>query len=196
MDASGFLDRLRNSHWYDDQVVHVHKAPPRTACDGEPESPLHPLLQDALAKRGLWPLYSHQSQAIDSLRAGRNVIVATPAASGKSLCYHSPVLESALSDRNARSLYLHPTKALTQDQHRALAELADDLPCTLGIFDGDTPLNQRSSIKKSSQILLTNPDMLHLGILPNHKTWSRFLQNLKYIVLDETHIYRGRSGLT
>ena len=194
MDASGFLDRLRNSHRYDDQVVHVHKAPPRTASDGEPESPLHPLLQDALAKRGLWPLYNHQSQAIDSLRAGRNVIVAIPAASGKSLCYHIPVLESALSDRNARSLYLHPTKALTQDQHRALAELADDLPCTMGIFDGDTPLNQRSSIKISSQILLTNPDMLHLGILPNHKTWSRFLQNLKYMVLDEAHIYRGVFG--
>ena len=117
--------------------------------------------------------------------------MATPAASGKSLCYHLPVLDSILADKGTRALYIYPTKALAQDQLKGLRELGEWLDFKAYIFDGDTPSHERPAIKRSAQILLTNPDMLHLGILPNHGTWSRFLQGLRYVVLDESHILQG-----
>ena len=177
MNASRFLDQLKKAHWYDQQLVHVEKIPPRQASSGSLLIPLHPALQSSLEAKGLWPLYSHQAEALNTLREGRNVIVATPAASGKSLCYHLPVLDSLLADRSTRALYIYPTKALAQDQLKGLRELGDGLadskgqPIQAAIFDGDTPHWERPSIKRSTQILLTNPDMLHLGILPNHGTW-------------------------
>ena len=194
MDASGFLNHLKRVPWYDSQIVHVEHLQPRRASSGSLRTPLDHSLQECIEKRGLWPLYSHQTEAIDALRDGHNVIVATPAASGKSLCYHLPVLDSILADKSTRALYVYPTKALAQDQLKGLGQLGEWLDFKARIFDGDTPGHERPAIKRSAQILLTNPDMLHLGILPNHGTWSRFLQGLRYVVLDESHIYRGVFG--
>lgn len=200
MNATAFLDRLKRARGYQKQIVHVENIPPREASAGELRDTLHPTLRSTLENKGLWPLYSHQAQAIDTLKDGENVIVATPAASGKSLCYNLAVLDSLLANKATRAIYIYPTKALAQDQLKRLKDLgqglseSDRLPFNAAIFDGDTPLDERSSIKRSAQILLTNPDMLHLGILPNHKTWSRFLQGLRYVVLDESHVYRGVFG--
>ena len=194
MDASGFLENLKKTPWYRNQIVHVEHIPPQHASLGELHTPLHPSLQSSVECSGVWPLYSHQAEAVNLLRDGRNVIVATPASSGKSLCYHLPVLDSLLAERTGRAVYLYPTKALAQDQLKGLGGLAKGLPIRPAIFDGDTPSEDRPSIKRSAQILLTNPDMLHLGILPNHGTWSRFFRGLRYVVLDEAHVYRGVFG--
>ena len=194
MDATAFLDHLKGTDWYDHQITHVERIPPRLASSGAHRVHLEPALQGLLESRGPWPLYSHQIEAINALKGGDNVIVATPAASGKSLCYHLPVLDSLLSDRTTRAIYIYPTKALAQDQLKGLRELAKGLPYQAAIFDGDTPTRERSSIKRSADLLLTNPDMLHMGILPNHKTWSRLLRGVRYVVLDECHIYRGVFG--
>ena len=194
MDASRFLDRIKSASWYEDQIVHVEDIPSQIGPTAEPHVPLHPTLQNALAKNGLWPLYTHQAEALDALRDGCNVVVATPAASGKSLCYNVAVLDSLLVDRSARAIYIYPTKALAQDQLKALRELGKGLPLQAEIFDGDTPHAVRPSVKRTGQVVLTNPDMLHLGILPNHKTWSRLLRGLRYVVVDEAHLYRGVFG--
>ena len=185
MDATAFLDHLKGTDWYDHQIAHVERIPPRLASSGTHRVHLEPTLQGLLESRGPWPLYSHQIEAINALKCGDNVIVATPPASGKSLCYHLPVLDSLLSDRTTRAIYIYPTKALAQDQLKGLRELAKGLPHQAAIFDGDTPTRERSSIKRSADLLLTNPDMLHMGILPNHKTWSRLLRGVRYVVLDE-----------
>ena len=194
MDASGFLNDLKRKHWYQDQLVHVEQIPPKEAYNRDPDSPLHPSLRSSLEAKGLWPLWSHQAQAINALKGNNNVIVSTPAASGKSLCYHLPVIESLLANRATRAMYVYPTKALAQDQLKGLRELAAGLPVHADIFDGDTPFQDRQSIKKYTQVLLTNPDMLHLGILPNHRSWSRLFRGLHYVVLDEAHVYRGVFG--
>ncbi len=194
MDAGRFLDYLKRAPWYRKQIVHVEKIPPRQASSSRLQAPLHPAIQSSIESKGLSPLYSHQAEAINALKSGDNVIVATPAASGKSLCYHLVVLDSLLTDRTTRAIYIYPTKALAQDQLKGLRELGASLTFQAAIYDGDTPSEERPSIRRSAQILLTNPDMLHLGILPNHRTWSRFLQGLRYVVLDEAHIYRGVFG--
>ncbi len=153
-------------------------------------------LQDALKRVGAEKLYTHQAQAINAARAGKNVVVATSTASGKTLCYNVPVLEAVIGDWRSRALYLFPTKALAQDQLRSLRELTrPNLPeVKFGTYDGDTPQSTRARRRKEAAILLTNPDMLHLGILPNHTLWAHFFANLKYVVLDEAHIYRGVFG--
>ena len=194
MDVTGFLDHLKKAAWYDDQVVHVQTIPPRPALNGELAQPLHASLQRAVEAQGLWPLYSHQAEAVNALQRGENVIVATPAASGKSLCYQASALDSILTDPSARALFIYPTKALAQDQLKGINALGKGLPMRAAIFDGDTPHGERPAVKRISQVLLTNPDMLHLGILPNHKTWSRLFQGLRYVVVDEAHIYRGVFG--
>ena len=194
MNASSFLDHVRQAHWYRQQLVHVETIPSRQASPGSLENPLHPDLQRAVEAKGFWPLYSHQAETLNAVGRGDNVIVATPAASGKSLCYRLPVLGSLLEDRATRALFIYPTKALAQDQLRGIRELGDELRIEAAIFDGDTSRRERPSIKRSAQVLLTNPDMLHLGILPNHKTWSRLLRGLRYVVLDECHVYRGVFG--
>ncbi|MBI4198035.1 MAG: DEAD/DEAH box helicase [Chloroflexi bacterium] len=192
MDVSGFLQRLEGSSGYGGQVVHRQIMPPRQARYSEPRTPLPAALETALRRLGMAGLYTHQAQAINALARGENVIVATGPASGKSLCYHLPVLASALADSSARALYLYPTKALAQDQLRSLK--AFGLPVAAGIFDGDTPREARESIKRTAQVVLSNPDMLHLGILPNHRAWARLFQGLRYVVLDEAHVYRGVFG--
>lgn len=196
MDISTFPDHLKSLPEYRGQIVHVQKLPQRSASYAELERPLHPDLEQALRNAGVFPLYTHQAAAVDATVAGKNVIVVTPAASGKSLCYNIPVLQALLRDRMARALYLFPTKALAQDQLRSLNSLASRLPneIRMATFDGDTPHEERPTVKRRAQIVITNPDMLHLGILPNHNTWSTFFRRLKFIVLDEAHVYRGVFG--
>ena len=149
-----------------------------------------------LNERGLLPLYQHQAQAIDALRDGANVVVATPAASGKSLCYHVPVLQALLENRSTRALYVYPTKALAHDQLRKVDNLAPGLGTGLryATYDGDTRSQDRGEIRRSAHMVLTNPDMLHLGILPNKHMWRSFFSRLRYVVFDESHVYRGVFG--
>jgi DEAD/DEAH box helicase domain-containing protein len=181
---------------YDGQVAHVEHIQPREPAYGDLDRPLPAVLRDRLHALGIDSLYSHQARAINLIRAGNNVMIATPSASGKTLCYNLPVVESLLEHRKGRALYLFPTKALAQDQRRALLELIGDVVPEMGIdsFDGDTPYEVRGEIRSRSRVVMTNPDMLHLGILPNHRAWARFLSNLRYVVVDEAHAYRGIFG--
>ena len=195
MDVSSFLDGVTAQPWYAGQLVHREDIPARGPQYSDVDPQLGLDLQRALEQEGIVALYSHQAEAVDAARRGENVIVATPAASGKSLCYNLPVLEALREDRAARALYLFPTKALAQDQARSLADLVpDNWRLRHGIFDGDTPAMDRGDIRRNSRVVLTNPDMLHLGILPNHRSWYTLLRGLKYVVIDEAHIYRGVFG--
>ena len=195
MDVAAFLTELQQQPWYGSQIAHRRDVPAREATHADVDPPLTGNLQQALAGIGVKALYAHQAKAVDLLRRGANVIVSTPAASGKSLCYHLPVLESLLEDRSAGALYLFPSKALAQDQHAAFTALMPDAGrVRSGIFDGDTPSADRADIRRSARVVITNPDMLHLGILPNHRAWCRLLRGLRYVVLDEAHVYRGVFG--
>ncbi|MDO8682309.1 MAG: DEAD/DEAH box helicase [Armatimonadota bacterium] len=192
MNSDEFLAVIKRRPEYKRQIVHTERIPARPVKYASLESPLNPLLEQALCKQRIDHLYSHQAKAISAARKGEHVIVVTSTASGKTLCYNAPVIESILVSQNNRALYIFPTKALAQDQLGKLRELG--LPMQAATFDGDTPNHERRIIKKSSQIILTNPDMLHVGILPYHATWSSFFKNLKYIVIDEIHSYRGVFG--
>jgi DEAD/DEAH box helicase domain-containing protein len=164
---------------------------------GTPERSWPGPVQRGLDLLGVRELYAHQCQAVALIRSGRHVVVATPTASGKSLIYNLPVLEACHADRRARALYLFPLKALAQDQRRALDSLAASLfpTPTSAIYDGDTSASQRTRIRQNPpNILFTNPDMLHLGILPSHERWAEFFANLKFVVVDEVHTYRGVMG--
>jgi len=151
----------------------------------------------ALNKKGINKLYIHQADVWNHTQNGKNVVVVTPTASGKTLCYNLPCLHALLTDESARCLYLFPTKALSQDQQSELNEIVengDDLNLKVATYDGDTPDSLRISARDSGRIIISNPDMLHAGILPNHPKWVRFFSNLKYIVIDEAHAYRGVMG--
>ncbi len=160
-----------------------------------PES-LPASLRNALARRGVASLYSHQVQAIEAAHAGRHVVIATPTASGKSLCFHLPVLSALAADPTATALFVYPTKALSRDQEHSLRELmiAAELGSGAMVFDGDTPGDARRAVRERCRVVLTNPDMLHAGILPNHARWATLFQGLRYVVLDELHTYRGVFG--
>ena len=195
MDVSTFTDHLQSFPDYGDQIVHREVIPARPPVYKTMSAPLNPVLEELLNGFGVTALYAHQVEALEELREGRNIIVATGPASGKSLCYQVPVLESSLVDSTSRALFLFPTKALAQDQLRSLKALCgNDIPVRAEVFDGDTPTEVRSQIKRSAEVLITNPDMLHLGILPNHRSWSRLFRDLRYVVIDETHVYRGVFG--
>ena len=195
MDVSAFLDHLRGLPWVDEQLVHREDISSGAASHGELERPLNPHLERGLEAAGIGRLYSHQAEAINASRNGENVVVATPSASGKSLCYQAPVLDALLEDRSSRALLLFPTKSLTQNQSKRIDALVpDQRRLRHDIFDGDTPSQDRGDIRRSSRIILTNPDMLHVGILPNHRSWYRHLRGLKYVVIDEAHVYRGVFG--
>jgi DEAD/DEAH box helicase domain-containing protein len=157
---------------------------------------LDPALSGALRRRGIERLYAHQREAVEAARAGRSVVVATPTASGKSLCFHLPVLQALSDDRDARALYLYPTKALARDQEAGVLDLLRDAGMSAGcvVYDGDTPGDARRAAREKTGIVLTNPDMLHAGILPHHAAWARTFQNLRYVVVDELHTYRGVFG--
>lgn len=161
---------------------------------------LHPALVTALQAQGIHRLYTHQVEAWDQAIRGRDLVVVTGTASGKTLCYNLPALDRALRDNKARVLYLFPTKALAQDQAAALQDLIAALPAEerqsapLAVYDGDTPQNDRSAIRRRARLVLSNPDMLHAGILPHHTAWAEFFQNLSLVVIDELHVYRGVFG--
>jgi DEAD/DEAH box helicase domain-containing protein len=153
-------------------------------------------LRAAYCAKGIAKLYSHQADTAELVHDGKNVVVVTPTASGKTLCYNLPVLNAVLENPDTRALYLFPTKALAQDQLSELHDLASRLDDCFGVFtyDGDTPSDARKAIRERGHIVLTNPDMLHAGILPHHTKWMRLFENLRYIVLDELHTYRGVFG--
>src|ERR1700694_2657894 len=157
---------------------------------------VHADLVSAYAAKGIHHLYTHQASAAEAVHAGKNVVIVTPTASGKTLCYNLPVLNAVLENSDARALYLFPTKALAQDQLAELHDLNQRLEDRFGVFtyDGDTPADARKAIREKSHIVLTNPDMLHTGILPHHTRWTRLFENLRYIVIDELHTYRGVFG--
>ncbi len=170
-----------------------------------PES-LHPALIKALEERGYRALYTHQASSFQRIGEGKNIVVVTGTASGKTLCYNLPVLDHFLKDKDATALYIFPTKALAQDQLAGLQLLASTIQASSGlergsleglkcaIYDGDTPANTRPTIRNQARLVLTNPDMLHTGILPHHTGWAQFFHNLRYVVIDEVHTYRGVFG--
>ena len=155
-----------------------------------------PRLREVLAQRGIAQLYSHQAEAWEQTAAGKNAVIVTPTASGKTLCYNLPVLNTLAADPDSCALYLFPTKALSEDQLQEFQALGDALGSDVKAFtyDGDTPGDARRAIRRRANVVLTNPDMLHAGVLPHHTKWSRFFENLKYIVVDELHTYRGVFG--
>jgi DEAD/DEAH box helicase domain-containing protein len=155
-----------------------------------------PPLRDVLAERGIARLYVHQSDAYAEVQAGRNVVIVTPTASGKTLCFNLPVLNALLSDPTARALYLFPTKALAEDQLHEFNSIVEQMHSEIRAFtyDGDTPQDARKAVRARANVVFTNPDMLHTGILPHHTKWARAFENLKYIVIDELHYYRGVYG--
>ncbi|MEO1482911.1 MAG: DEAD/DEAH box helicase [Myxococcota bacterium] len=177
-------------------VVLDHRVAPTAARVCALPEDLSPGVVEALRRRGIGELYSHQADAYREIRSGKDVVIATPTASGKSLCYNLPVLQRFSEAREARALYLFPTKALSRDQEQGLRALMDDAGLEHGAitYDGDTPGDARRAARERSGVLLTNPDMLHAGILPHHATWARLFANLEVVVIDEVHTYRGVFG--
>ncbi len=157
---------------------------------------LRPELVTALARRGIQRLYSHQAEAYEAVRDGRHLVVVTPTASGKTLCYNLPVLQRLLENPEKRALFLFPTKALAQDQLAELSALKHGLPIDLRVdtYDGDTPPGRRTAIREGGHVVMTNPDMLHAGLLPHHTRWRRLFSSLDFVVVDELHTYRGLFG--
>ena len=170
--------------------------PARSASYAELPAGLAPGVVRALEAKGIERLYAHQREAYDAAMRREHVVVATPTASGKSLCYVLPILQSLALESGSRALFMFPTKALSRDQEAALREQmqAADISCGAVTYDGDTPADARRAARERSGVLLTNPDMLHAGILPHHAGWARLFSNLKYVVIDELHIYRGVFG--
>ncbi len=178
------------------EVTLDHVTPARAAEFAPLPGDLEPSLRVALGRRGITQLYSHQVDAYRHVRAGRHLVVVTPTASGKTLCYNLPVLQRILERPAARALYLFPTKALAQDQLAELGQLAAGLSVEIkvDVYDGDTPAGQRTAIRDGGHVVLTNPEMLHTGILPHHTRWRRLFSSLEYVVIDELHTYRGLFG--
>ncbi len=184
-----------------DPIVTATRRLPAVAATYAPfPAAADPRLLSALAARGIEQLYTHQAEAFEHVLAGRNVVTITPTASGKTLCYNGPVLDAILKDPSTRALYLFPTKALAQDQLAELHSLTELATShggpEIGVFtyDGDTPSDARRAIRGKAHVVLSNPDMLHAGILPHHPRWAKLFENLKFVVIDELHAYRGVFG--
>jgi DEAD/DEAH box helicase domain-containing protein len=190
------LQRLRTSREHAGNFTAWRVIPARPAeFAGFPDW-LDARLAAALRSRGIASLYSHQRAAAEAAHAGRNLVVVTPTASGKTLCYNLPVLQAILDDPEARALYLFPTKALSQDQYAELHGMIDALGAEIKThtYDGDTPGEIRRAVRSAGHIVVTNPDMLHTGVLPHHTRWVKLFENLRYVVIDELHTYRGVFG--
>ncbi len=207
------------SHWRAEPTIYSNitewrKIDARSARTKNIPGDVHPTLKETLFQRGINDLYLHQEETWSAAKEGKNVIIVTGTASGKSLAYNLPILDSLLRDENARALYIFPTKALSQDQQNKLSEITQDFneekseidkkdlgqessqqhPISIAVYDGDTKAAARRLIRHTARIVLTNPDMLHMGILPHHTQWAEFFTNLKFIVIDEIHVYRGVFG--
>jgi DEAD/DEAH box helicase domain-containing protein len=190
------LEMLREISLKNDSLRAIKHLPAQEGSYQDYPKEIHPALIKAFREKGFERLYTHQYSSWEALQQGKNVVVVTPTASGKTLCYNLPVLDSILKNPSARALYLFPTKALANDQRAELDETIKLLPEEIRIFtyDGDTPQDARKAIRARGHIVLTNPDMLHAGILPHHTKWIKLFENLKYIVIDELHNYRGIFG--
>jgi DEAD/DEAH box helicase domain-containing protein len=180
----------------DSPVRAIHHQPAAEGIFAEIPASVDPRVGAVLAQRGVTRLYSHQAEAFDHIQAGRHVVIVTPTASGKTLCYNLPILNRLLADESARAMYLFPTKALAEDQlhefHSTVEEMGSDVRAFT--YDGDTPQDARKAIRQRANVVFTNPDMLHSGILPHHTRWARYFESLRYIVIDELHSYRGVYG--
>lgn len=196
MNTGQLLDYLKHNPDFASNVTHWQVMPARPAKYADYPDDFDPALRAVLESRGVKRLYSHQRRALDLAQAGKDFVVITPTASGKTMCYNLPVLSEILRDNESRALYLFPTKALSSDQVAELYEIikAMDAPIKAFTFDGDTPVSARKAIRQAGHIVVTNPDMLHAGILPHHTKWVKLFENLKYIVIDEIHAYRGIFG--
>ena len=196
MNTGQLLTYLKSNPDFASNVTHWQVMPARPAKYADYPDDFNPALRAVLESRGVKRLYSHQRRALDLAQAGKDFVVITPTASGKTMCYNLPVLSEILRDNESRALYLFPTKALSSDQVAELYEIikAMDAPIKAFTFDGDTPVSARKAIRQAGHIVVTNPDMLHAGILPHHTKWVKLFENLKYIVIDEIHAYRGIFG--
>jgi len=187
---------LREDPDFADRVTHWETIPAREGRFAEFPPGLDGRIRAALEARGIRKIYSHQLTTWEAVRKGRSVVIVSPTASGKTLAFNMPVLQALLEDPDAKALYLFPTKALSQDQQSELNEvvLGGEIPVRIFTYDGDTPSSIRISARDEGRIIITNPDMLHTGILPNHTKWIKVLKNLRFVVIDEMHSYRGVFG--
>lgn len=193
---NSIIESLKNDRSFTSCVAHWETIPPREGKYTDFPADIDSRLKSILEKRGISRLYSHQAECYEKIKEGKNVVVVSPTASGKTLAYNLPVLQSLLGDESAKALYLFPTKALSQDQQSELNEviMGSEVPVRIFTYDGDTPSSIRVSAREQGRIIITNPDMLHTGILPNHPKWIKIFKSLKFIVIDEIHIYRGIFG--
>jgi DEAD/DEAH box helicase domain-containing protein len=184
--AARFVDSMQQDG---SPIRAVRHQPARAAQFASFPDQLNSAFRPALASCGIENLYTHQAAAVELSLAGENTVIVTPTASGKTLCYNLPVLHALFADRSARALYLFPTRALAEDQRLELQRLNDaaGAPLACHTYDGDTPQDARRAIRDRANIVLTNPDMLHTGILPHHTKWVKLFENLRYFVIDELH---------
>ncbi len=196
MNVAQIIDQLQHDAEFCEHLTAWRTFAPQPGAYADFPEAVRPELIEGLQKRGISRLYTHQRDAFTALEAGKHVCVVTPTASGKTLCYNLPVLNRLLKDGNSRALYLFPTKALSQDQVTELTDTIEALEVKIGAytFDGDTPSSARKAVRNAGHIVVTNPDMLHAGILPHHTIWIRLFENLRYVVIDEIHQYRGVFG--
>jgi DEAD/DEAH box helicase domain-containing protein len=189
-----YIEHLKGVKGYKQQIVHIEEIPAQDAQYGELKKPLPTCMQSYLNRKQI-KLYSHQAEAVNKIREGKNVVIVTPTASGKTLSFNLPVFEMLYKDKTATALYLYPSKALTNDQLKVLREMEQEtgIDAFSNIYDGDTPTHQRSNIREGSRIILSNPYGLH-KYLPWHYKWRNFFRNLKFVIIDEGHVYRGVFG--
>src|SRR3990170_3538948 len=190
------LDGLQHDAQFQEMVTRWERLPAKPAQYAPFPQWLDGRIGAALRRRGINELYSHQAAALESTRAGKHTVIVTPTASGKTLCYNLPVLDAIAKDHTARALYIFPTKALSQDQLAELERESGDMDIELktNTSAGDTPPAVRAAIRSAGHVVITNPDMLHTGILPHHTKWVKLFENLRYVVIDELHTYRGVFG--
>jgi DEAD/DEAH box helicase domain-containing protein len=190
------LSRMKKNRRFMENVTALRQLPSDQGTFAPFPDWVRPEIVSILGKRGIDRLYSHQSYAMESIREGHDVVLVTPTASGKTLCYNLPVLQRILEEPETRALYMFPTKALAQDQMHEVHGLIGDLKANIKTYtyDGDTPADARQAIRKQGHVVVTNPDMLHTGILPHHTKWQKLFTNLRYVVIDELHVYRGVFG--
>jgi DEAD/DEAH box helicase domain-containing protein len=190
------MQELISEQHYKENIVHWHTIEEKEAKTAELPDDIHSSLKDALLKRGITRLYTHQKTSYQTAMKGQSLVAVTPTASGKTLCYNLPVLQTIVDNQNARALYMFPTKALAQDQKSEINEIIQESGLNINsyTYDGDTPANIRQKVRRAGHVVITNPDMLHSAILPHHTKWVSLFENLKYVVIDELHIYRGVFG--
>ncbi|HHV97006.1 MAG TPA: DEAD/DEAH box helicase [Clostridiaceae bacterium] len=196
MNLEQLLQYIKNNERIGKNITHWERIPAKEAQFAPFPDWIDTRIKKALEQKGIYRLYSHQAEAVSKVKQGKNIVVVTPTASGKTMCYNIPVLNAIIKDEESRALFLFPTKALSQDQMAELHELITRAGVNVKTFtyDGDTPQSARKAIRQAGHIVVTNPDMLHSGILPHHTKWTKLFENLKFVIIDEIHQYRGVFG--